>query len=142
MIKDILERTGDKIVNKIIENLEANGISKTGKTARSLKSNVKEENDKINLSVTARKFFQAVETGTKPSSKKPSPEYIENLEEWKSISGAKGSPWAIATKNLKEGSTLYRSGGRKDIYSNVLEQVLPGLRKEIAKELKDGIIGR
>lgn len=141
MIKDLLEGYGDKAVRDIQENLSNTGTDATGETSRSLDYRVEENGSTVTLIVTGgRPYFPTVETGSKPSSKNPSPEMIESLEGWTAIRNPKMSAWAVAKTILRDGSKLWQKGGRKDIYTNVREAMIEPLKADLAKESKDAIL--
>lgn len=127
----ILNDQGNSIVSQIRANLAP--INKTGKTSASIKYSVTVEDDKTILRVTGKPFVYVVETGRKATpDKKPSEEMIKNIREWvKAIGKPESMVWAVATKIQKEGTELYRAGGRKDIISNVVnEQLINQISKE------------
>lgn len=69
----------------------------------------------------------SVETGIKPYPQydKPSRSFVESIREWlKDKGGEMGAAYAIARSIHKIGTKLFRSGGRKDIVSNVVNQDL------------------
>lgn len=123
-----MDKYGKLAVEKIKANLEASKA--TGKTQESVSYRV--EGNTLTV-VGARPYFATVQTGSKPSSKLPSPEMLETIKEWMEARGMKGSPWGIAKTILKEGSNLWKAGGRKDIYSNVAEEIQNQVREEISK---------
>jgi hypothetical protein len=134
MIEEILNKHGSKIVADIRANLVSSGENTTGKTAESVTYRVESTIGKTTLTVVGgRKFFPTVETGSKPSTKKPSPEMIESLKEWVEKKGIEVSPWGAAVNILKHGSKLWQLGGRKDIYTNVKEQAVQPLIDEITE---------
>jgi hypothetical protein len=94
----------------------------TGKMSNSLAYEVSQTPTQATLKITARPYFRVVETGRRPTpDKKPSRKMIENLKEWLQALGKEQSlAWAIATNINKKGTKLWRDGGRKDIFSDVL----------------------
>ena len=137
-IDQILDKAGKFAVDRIKQNLVSSGEQTTGKTADSLRYEVAGKEDSVTLTIYGRPFFKATETGTKPSEKAPSPEMVESLTEWAQKKGVEAKPYAIAKSILKKGSRLYRKGGRKDIYSNVKEQIADMVRVEVIKSFKLG----
>lgn len=135
-IDQILDRAGARAVEQIKVNLIASGENTTGKTADSLRWEVKGTGDKVSLVIYGREFFKATETGSKPSEKNPSPEMVESLTEWAQAKGVDAKPYAIAKTILKKGSKLWRQGGRKDIYSNVGPVIVEEIKEEVAKNFK------
>lgn len=128
-IEELLDKYGKAIVKKIQDNLDASGENATGKTKQSVKYSV----DKNELVVFSdRPYFKSVETGSRPSNKKPSPEMVESLTEWAQAKPADISPQGAAVNILKYGSKLWQQGGRKDIFSNVWEEV----KKDFFEDLK------
>lgn len=84
----------------------------------------------------AREFFQLLEKGIRPSSKKPSREMIEMMTEYAKARGFEDpekAAWAISIKQLKEGDTIHKQGGRI-VYSDVMETFTKELGDELAKD--------
>lgn len=123
----ILSGYGQSTVAHIQKNLAATGTNATGKTSRSLRFEVKEQDDKQTLTVIgARRFFMTVETGRKatPQYSNPSTEFVAAIKQWMEAKGIEGPAYAIAKSIHQKGTKLFRSGGRKDIVSSVINQSL------------------
>lgn len=131
----ILSKYGQSTVDQIRENLSSTGTNATGKTAKSLRYEVKTEGSKTTLKVLGKPYFAVVETGRKPTPDyKPSKQFVDSIKEWMSAKGKEGSAYAIALSIHKKGTKLFRDGGRTDIISNVVNQ---NLVDKISKELLD-----
>lgn len=121
----ILEQYGESTVSKIRANMHSTGTDATGKTSKSLRFEVKQEGSKLILNILGKKFITVIETGRKPTpDKKPSKQFVESVREWVKAKGVDASPYAIANAINKHGSKLYQSGGRQDIFSNVINKSL------------------
>lgn len=119
----ILSNEANSFLSEVKRNLDNTGTTATGKSKESLRYEITEEGNKVVLTVFGKPYFAVVETGRKPTpEKKPSREMIENIKEWVA---ARGKPesivWAIATKINKEGTELWKKGGRTDIYTDLKE---------------------
>lgn len=122
---NILHKYGTSTVAQIRENLSSTGTTATGKSASSLRYEVTNEGTKATLRVVGKPFFAVVETGRKPTpSYKPSETFVASIKSWMDAKGKTGSAYAIAQSIHKKGTKLWREGGRKDIYSNVINQNL------------------
>lgn len=133
-IEGILKDAGEQYVKDIRANLSSTGTDATGETSASVGFEVKKEGSRYVLEVYGgRPYFPTVETGSKPSNKKPGRKMIESLTKWKAVRGLLASPWAIATNILKFGSRLWQKGGRRDIYTNVAEKSMMELPRIIAE---------
>lgn len=152
-IDNILNKHGAKMVQDIRDNIVSSGENTSGKTAESVRYEVKSFGGKSTLSVIGgRAFFPTVEKGSKPSTKKPSPEMIESLSDWAKKKGIQGRDkkgrfitatslaWAQAITILRDGSKLYQLGGRRDIYTNVKNEALQPMIDEIRKAEKDYVL--
>jgi hypothetical protein len=129
----ILSDYGASTVSKIQANLSKTKTTATGKTAKSLRYEIKENGDKVILSIFGKAYIGVVETGRKATpDKKPSKEFVENIKEWVKAKNVKGSPYAIAMSINLHGSKLKQKGGRQDIISNVINK---SLTDEIAKSI-------
>jgi len=135
----ILNQESNSFIQKIRDNLESTGTTATGKTANSMYFKLTEEGTKIMVEVFGKPFMAVVETGRKPTpDKKPSRAMIDNITEWVSARGKPDSMiWAVATKIQKEGTELFKKGGRKDIYSNEIEGFVDAIGSAITKEIAD-----
>ena len=122
---EILQPFGNSVVSQIQQNLSATGTDATGQTSRSLKFTVTESGTVTTFQVTGRPYFMTVETGRKATpSYKPSREFVARIQAWMSARGMTGPAYAIAQSIHKKGTALYRSGGRTDIVTNVINQSL------------------
>ena len=115
----------------------------TGKTGKSIRFEVKGES----LLFYARQFFELLEKGIKPSTKRPSKEMIDSMTEYAKARGftdPKKAAWAISINQLKLGDTTHREGGRV-VYSDVMDTFTQDLgktlsqdfAKELSQEVKD-----
>jgi len=123
----ILNQYGSSTVDKIRQNLASTGTNATGKTSQSLRYEVTNQGTKATLKVMGKPYFAVVETGRKPTPEytKPSTEFVNSIKEWLRARGKdEKSAYGIAKSIHKRGTKLFRDGGRKDIYSNVVNQDL------------------
>ena len=146
MFEELLNKEGSQLVSKIQSNIQSAGKNATGKTARSLKTTVI-DNDKVTkLTIDAAPWFFTLETGRKAGKRPP----IAPIMEWiqaKGIQGGKGLAYAIAVNIGKKGTKLFQTGGRKDIFSNVInDNTVKRIEDKIAeisiKATADSIIER
>lgn len=124
------------IVDSIKSNIIAAGKQVTGTMADSLKLSVRQSGQIFNVDLNAAKYFPVLETGRRPTpDKKPSREMIENIGDWAEAKGMeRGAAWGIATKINKEGTELFKQGGRKDIYSEYFQpSYLQGVVERVSK---------
>lgn len=145
MIEEILLKNGDDAVNAIRANLASTGTNATLNTSNSVSRSVSQVGSKIVLTVVgSRPFFPTVETGSKPSTKNPSPDMIQSLTEWAQARNLpKEAVWGVAKNILKDGSKLWQKGGRSDIYSNVRQDIIDKITKDVAdfqvRQFKKGL---
>lgn len=140
MSQSQLEAILNEIVADIRYNLAATGTNASGRTSDSLQVEMREDGG----SVTGRRYFQGVELG-RPGGRVPQ-NFRAIIRQWMNDKGIRAVPiqykrqpseswqpkytpeergaWAmagaIAEKIRKEGTRLFREGGRTDIYTNVL----------------------
>jgi len=141
-ILSILNEQSNSFIQKIRNNLESTGTTKSGKSAGSIyyKFTESDHGDKITVEVIgARPYFATVETGRKATpDKKPSRAMIDNITAWVNMVGKPESAvWAIATNIQNKGTELFQKGGRKDIYSNEIDGFIDSIGAAIAKEVAD-----
>lgn len=126
-ILPILQKEGNSIVEQIRRNLESTGTNATGRTSRSLRYEVRVEADSVTLKIIGRPFFKVVETGRKPTrsgASESEPNLVEQIKEWIAAKGIPGNAYAIAKSIHQKGTKLFQSGGRDDVYSNVVNEDL------------------
>ena len=112
----------------------------TGKTQASIKFAV----DENKLTFIAREYFQLLEKGRRPTTKKPSKEMIENLTEYaiaRGFDNPERAAWAIATKLNRDGDKTHQRGGRV-VYSDVMETFMKELKKEISEVYKKDVVDK
>ena len=119
----ILSNETNSFLSQVKSNLDTTGTTATSKSKESLRFEITEEGNRVVLTVFGKPYFSVVETGRKPTpDKKPSREMIENIKEWVAARGKPESmAWAVATKINKEGTELWKKGGRTDIYTDLKE---------------------
>lgn len=142
-IDDILAQAGKSAVEKIQANLSSTGSNATSETSRSIHYSVENQGNKTILTIVAKPYFMVVETGRKPTpDKKPGREMIENIGRWLAARGKEESmKWAVAVKINKEGTELYKKGGRKDIVSNVItDDFIQTIMKEILQHFAEAVM--
>lgn len=137
----ILTGYGQNVVNDIRSNLSSTGTNATGKTSSSIRYTITEEGSKTILEVSGRPFVFTVETGRGPRRSSQSHGVVNHIREWMDAKGV-GSGLSEAKKDSlarfltwrinKEGTRLYKKGGRVDIIGEVVNT---SLYDKITKEL-------
>jgi len=131
----ILSQTGNTVVDQIRQNLASTGTNATGKTSSSLRFEVIDQTDTQILRIIGKPFFKVVETGRKPTPEytKPSKEFVESIKEWCRARGKEEkAAYGIALSIHQKGTKLFRSGGREDIFSNVItDDFVDGISKAV-----------
>jgi hypothetical protein len=110
---------------------------KTGKTARSVRFEVKDNGDKATLKIVGRPYFMTVQTGRKatPQFTKPSKEFVDNIREWLQASGSdQGAAYAIARSIHQKGTKLWQQGGNTIISNIVNESLTDKISQDVLKE--------
>lgn len=120
----------------IISNSKRAGQEASGKTYRSMRVEVLPMPEGgVRGVLSARPFFAALETGTRPwtTQYKTAPKFFaEIIEEWLQDKGLTINPYAVATTIMRKGSKLYRQGGRRDIFTPVVEEVAKNVQERTA----------
>ena len=144
----------DDAKQRIIANMGSAGQIVTGRTAESLKVERVAPNE---VRLVARPFFSALETGSQPWSGKTgesmsAQDFRAVIEQWatrKGIVPAGMKPqsfaYVVARKIMNEGSRLYRTGGRKDIFTPEVERVQDEINENISgtfRAVMSDIIGQ
>jgi len=121
----VLNPIGNSTVMQIQQNLAATGTDATGETSRSTKYTITQEGTVTRFQITGRPYYMSVETGRRPTpEKKPSRDFVKRIQAWMTSRGMLGAAYGIAMWINKKGTELFRSGGRKDIVSNVINESL------------------
>lgn len=150
----------DSFIKKVVENHVRAGQKASGRTMQSIRKSITGEGGVV----FARAYFGVLETGRKPG---PIPKDFRSvIRQWMRDKGISADPipyirkpsrkWqpkyspqergdlslagAIAYRIRKEGTRLYRSGGRADIYSNeipkTVENILDRIMAVFAKDVE------
>lgn len=143
----IVEEELSALMRKVIDNHVNAGQWASGKTAKSLRVEADGEGGKL----VGRAFFGVLETGRKAGKVPRGFRYI--IRQWMADKGIEAEPMpykrpgihkytpqergnmsmagAIAYTIMKKGTSLYRKGGRNDIYSRAVEET----KKKIMERL-------
>lgn len=150
----------DSFIEKVIANHIRAGQKASGRTMQSIRKSITDEGGVV----FARAYFGVLETGRKPG---PVPKDFRSvIRQWMRDKGISANPipyirkpskkWqpkyspqergdlslagAIAYRIRKEGTKLYRNGGRDDIYSNeipkTVENILDRIMAVFAKDVE------
>ena len=120
---------------RITDNMREAGEWATGKTAESMVVEIRDESDLTRGLLYGRAFFGALETGSRPWAKptKRVPRAFANtIQEGINAKNLDLNAWAVADTIRHEGSSLYRRGGRSDIYSNEIPVTLDNLAERLS----------
>lgn len=138
-VKSILSSALESAREQIQRNLADTGTNASGKTSQSLVVSVTDTTGEL----SGRFAFGTVETGRR-AGKVPSG-FRQIIYQWMQDKGVhaditgrrskesadRSMAYLIARKIAREGSKLYREGGRKDIYSNVLPLTIEQVQREL-----------
>ena len=146
----------ERVKARISANIDSTGTRASGRTQESMHI----EETMNGGTLFGRPFFQSVETG-RPKGNTPKG-FVSIIRQWiidKGLSVAplpykrkkegKYSPQqrglnamagAIAHKIREEGTSLYRKGGREDIYTDVVREEIDQLKEDVTQLMKDDIL--
>lgn len=120
----------------IIANHERAGQVASGKTRNSLSVEVTSDTTSATATMYGRKYFAALETGSAPWKKQykhPPRPFVDTIQRWMDDKGIEGvSAYLVARKIMREGSKLYRDGGRQDIFTPVMEDIEQRIDAELS----------
>lgn len=150
---DIVIETLERIQLRISQNIDTTGTRASGRTQASMHI----VSTPTGAMLVGRKYFQSVEVGTKPWAKQPKklPLWFRAIiRQWIIDKGLSVPSLRYKTSRkhkyteeemslnqyaaqvsigiIRNGTRLHREGGRTDIYSDVIAEEIPRLRKEIA----------
>ena len=133
-IRQILREELEALRVRIIQNMGRADQIVTGKTRDSLVVETGEQATGAYGVLTGRQAFATLETGSRPWSRPPAkvPKYFADLiGEWIEAKGLDLNKWAVAHTIIHQGSKLYRTGGRADIYTPEIAQAMENLGDRI-----------
>lgn len=122
-IRQILREELEALRSRITANMSGAGQIVTGKTRDSMTVEVNGDAGVL----SGRQAFATLETGSRPWSRKPKrvPKFFADLiGEWIDAKGLDLNKWAVAHSIIHNGSRLYQTGGRADIYSPELQKTV------------------
>lgn len=131
MMREVFEQAR----KDIIANHEREGQVASGKTRKSIRSEFTVGVTDVTGTMYGRQYFGALETGSAAWTKQyrhPPKKFVDTIERWmkdKNITGM--SAYLVARKIMREGTALYRSPEKKDIFSTVLN----GMEEQIADRM-------
>lgn len=121
-IEELFGQLGEALISEIHAAMQAGEVSATGKTAESLRYDFTEDH----FTLYGDKSFVWVEQGRGPGGQPP----FDNILEWVEArhiqpeeTGDKAQEsmvWAIVKKIQQEGTGLFTSNKRRDVYSSVI----------------------
>jgi hypothetical protein len=135
-IEVMLTEVFEQAKRDIIANHERVGQVASGKTRDSLSVEVTSDTTSATATMYGRKYFAALETGSQPWKKQykhPPKPFVETIAKWMVDKGIEGvSAYLVARKIMREGSKLYRDGGRQDIFTPVMEDIEQRIDAELS----------
>lgn len=135
-IEDMMREVFEQMRRDIIARHEQAGQVASGRTRDSLRSEIVPGMSSVTATLYGRKFFAALETGSKPWAKQyqhPPKPFVETIAEWMKDKGITGvSAYLVARKIMQEGSSLYRSGGRNDIFTPAMQDAERKIDEQIS----------
>jgi len=137
--KKVLSEEGKTFSNRVKENLSSKGVTKSGRTANSLREEVSDNG----LIVWGAYYFENLEKGVSPqqAQRLDFNRVRDDLYKWSkylpltfnSTKERFSFAWNTANKIVKFGTKLFREGGRKDIYSNEFQPLMDSISDRIGK---------
>lgn len=129
-IKQVLSEELEELKKRIINNHVAAGQVASGRTARSLRVEVTDDA----ATLYGRRAFGTLETGRKPG--RVPQGFYQIILQWTKDKGIqvdnpKSFAYLVARKIAREGTRLYRNGGRTDIYSNEVEKTIENIMNRV-----------
>jgi hypothetical protein len=135
-IEEMMREVFEQMRQDIIARHEQAGQVASGRTRDSLRSEIVPGMSSVTATLYGRKYFAALETGSKPWAKQyqhPPKPFVETIAEWMKDKGITGvSAYLVARKIMQEGSSLYRSGGRNDIFTPAMQDAERKIDEQIS----------
>lgn len=137
-ISAIIQKTLEKWKDEIVGNYEKSGEKTTGKTGEEFEVKMYENGGRL----LGASYVYVLESGRGETKKGGDGSVRNRIKKWIKDKGVfnysnekelESLSWAISKMIHKEGTQLFREGGRDDIYSNVLtENAIDDLLNRIA----------
>lgn len=134
-IAESMQRILQQAADDIKRNHERARQVASGRTRDSIRVEVVGGISEVTGMIWGRKYFAALETGSKPWKKQynhPPKPFVETIRQWMDDKGIEGSAYLTARKIMREGTSLYRQGGRKDVFTPVMETIEEEIQEEIS----------
>lgn len=156
----ILDRYGKEVQEGIRQNLKEKKLQNTGKTAASIKYDVKEERGMVTLTVEGAAHIFSLESGAAPIKKKTDGKFIESIAKWArsklglNAKEARGLAFGYLRKRIGDGKggattkpdgsyfvpNRFNVGG---VISDTVNDSLVGkINQEILKEVAENYISK
>lgn len=138
----------EEMRRRISENIEVLGLKASGRTQASMHV---EETDGGGI-LWGRKYFQSLEEGSAPA---PRGRWFQSvIKQWIKDKGIAvdtsrysdydkaldSAAWAVSKSIIRNGTVTYRMGGRKDVYTPVLNEEVAKLRNTIAVGVRESLV--
>lgn len=129
-VRKVLQEELESLKKRIIANHERAGQVASGRTRASLRVEVGEDGGAL----WGRSPFGTLETGRKPG--KVPRGFYQIILQWVkdkkiNVENPKTFAYFVSRKIAKEGTELFRSGGRADIYSNEIPKTIDSVGKKL-----------
>lgn len=134
-VQKILTSALNEAKSRIQRNMEGTGANASGRTSASIEVSV----DGNRGSLTGRQAFYVLEHGRGGGNVPRN--FRQIIYQWMQDKGVHAPDisdnslaYLIARKIAREGTLLHREGGRSDIYSNVLPDIITKIESEITND--------
>lgn len=134
----LLSNAFAELRNRISGNIESTGRRASGGTQDSLNVVVTADAEGFSATLYGRPFFGALETGSQPwrNQYRHPPKFFRDIVgEWIEAKGLDLNPYLVARKIMREGSALYRMGGKPDVYSEEIPITINALKEALTRAL-------
>lgn len=137
-IEEMLREVFEQMRRDIIASHERAGQVASGKTRDSLRSEIVPGMSSVTATLYGRKYFAALETGSKPWAKQythPPKPFVETIRQWMYDKGITGvSAYLVARKIMNEGSLLHRNPDmRPDIFTTPMNEAEKRIDEQISE---------
>ena len=139
-ISQMMQQVFEEARQDIITRHEQAGQVASGKTRDGIKVEMTEGLSSVTATMYGRKYFAALETGSKPWAKQyqhPPKPFVETIAEWMKDKGITGvSAYLVARKIMQEGSLLHRNPDmRPDIFTTPMKDAEQKISERISATL-------
>lgn len=137
-VQNIVFEELEDLRKRIIANIDSTGRKASGRTADSMRTEITKQGGTL----FGRAAFDVLETGRKPGNVPAG--FYQIIRQWMidkgfsfdSLLERNSFAYLVSRKIAKEGTALFRSGAKNDVYSNEIPEAVERITKRVGTFMK------